>query len=44
MQAEIQRQIDAHAGTDRVVVLDFPLLAENPREALAATIVVDVDP
>ena len=27
-----------------MVVLDFPLLAENPREALAATIVVDVDP
>ena len=31
MQTEIQRQIDAHADTDRVVVLDFPLLAENPR-------------
>ena len=31
MQAEIQRQIAAHADTDRVVVLDFPLLAENPR-------------
>lgn len=44
MQAEIQRQIAAHADTDRVVVLDFPLLAENPRDGLAATIVVDVDP
>ena len=44
MQTEIQRQIAAHADTDRVVVLDFPLLAENPREGLAATIVVDVDP
>jgi dephospho-CoA kinase len=44
MQDEIQRQIDVNLGTDRVVVLDFPLLAENPREALAATIVVDVDP
>jgi dephospho-CoA kinase len=42
MQAEIQSQIDAHAGTDRVVVLDFPLLGENPRKGLAATIVVDV--
>ncbi len=44
MQVEIKRQIDAHAGTDRVVVLDFPLLAENPRDGLAATIVVDVEP
>ena len=44
MQTEIQRQIDAHSDTDRVVVLDFPLLAENSRKGLAATIVVDVDP
>jgi dephospho-CoA kinase len=42
MQAEIQRQIDAQRGTDRVVVLDFPLLGENPRKGLAATIVVDI--
>lgn len=42
MQAEIQAQIDAHVGTDRLVVLDFPLLGENPRKGLAATIVVDV--
>lgn len=44
MQDEIQRQIEAHRDTDRVVVLDFPLLAENPRPGLAATIVVDIDP
>ncbi len=42
MQDEIQRQIDEHRGTDRIVVLDFPLLGENPREGLDATIVVDV--
>lgn len=42
MQAEIQAQIDAHQDTDHVVVLDFPLLGENPRKGLAATIVVDV--
>ena len=42
MQDEIQRQIDAHRGTDRIVVLDFPLLGENPRLGLAATIVVDI--
>lgn len=42
MQAEIERQIAAHADTDHVVVLDFPLLGENPRDDIAATIVVDV--
>jgi dephospho-CoA kinase len=42
MQAEIQRQIDEHRSTDRVVVLDFPLLGENPRKGLAATIVIDI--
>ncbi len=42
MQAEIQRQIDEHRSTDRVVVLDFPLLGENPRQGLAATVVVDI--
>ncbi len=42
MQDEIQRQIDAQRDTDKVVVLDFPLLGENPREGLVATIVVDV--
>ncbi|MDJ0769145.1 MAG: dephospho-CoA kinase [Ilumatobacter sp.] len=42
MQDEIRAQIDAHADTDRIVVLDFPLLGENPRDDLAATIVVDV--
>lgn len=42
MQSEIQSQIDAHVETDRVVVLDFPLLGENPREGMAATIVVDI--
>jgi dephospho-CoA kinase len=44
MQAEIERQIHAQSATDRVVVLDFPLLLENPRQGLAATIVVDIDP
>ena len=42
MQSEIQRQIDEHRATDRVVVLDFPLLGENPRAGLVATIVVDI--
>ena len=42
MQDEITRQIGEHADTDRVVVLDFPLLGENPRDDIAATVVVDV--
>ncbi|MEO6651158.1 MAG: dephospho-CoA kinase [Ilumatobacteraceae bacterium] len=42
MKAEIERQIAVQAGTDRIVVLDFPLLGENPRDDVAATIVVDV--
>ncbi len=42
MQAEIQRQIDMNSDTDRIVVLDFPLLGENPRRGLAATVVVDI--
>ncbi|MDA2944327.1 MAG: dephospho-CoA kinase [Actinomycetota bacterium] len=44
MQSEIRRRIDAERDSDRLVVLDFPLLAENPRDDLDATIVVDVDP
>jgi dephospho-CoA kinase len=44
MQDEIRAQIEAQRGTDRIVVLDFPLLGENPRSDLAATIVVDIDP
>ena len=42
MHREIRRQIAAQADTDHVVVLDFPLLGENPRDDIAATIVVDV--
>lgn len=44
MQHEIVSQILAQAHTDRIVVLDFPLLGENPRDDIAATIVVDIDP
>ena len=39
---EMNRRVDAEVDGDRVVVLDIPLLAENPRQGLAATIVVDV--
>jgi dephospho-CoA kinase len=39
---EVTRRIDEARGTDDIVVLDFPLLAERPREGLSATVVVDV--
>ena len=42
MHDEIRRQISEHENTDHVVVLDFPLLGENPRDDIAATIVIDV--
>lgn len=42
--AEITAQMEAAATTDRVVVLDVPLLVESGRSDLAGLIVVDVDP
>lgn len=42
--AEIARRMEAAAGTDRIVVLDVPLLVESGRDDLAAVVVVDVDP
>jgi len=42
--AEMNRQVLAERETDRVVVMDIPLLTENPREGLQAVIVIDVDP
>lgn len=40
--AEMNRRILAERDTDHVVVLDIPLLTENPRDGLAGRIVVDV--
>jgi len=44
ISAEILRQIEMNMATDNVVVLDMPLLVENPREGMSGLIVVDVDP
>lgn len=38
----MKERVNAQVGTDHVVVLDIPLLAERPRQGLQATIVVDV--
>ena len=40
--AEINRRVNAMASSDKVVVLDIPLLTENPRRGLQGKIVVDV--
>jgi dephospho-CoA kinase len=40
----INRRVDSLAPTDRIVVLDIPLLTENPRGGLQGKIVVDVPP
>jgi dephospho-CoA kinase len=42
LAVEVASRIDAARGSDDIVVLDFPLLAERPREGLSATVVVDV--
>ena len=41
---EMARRIDAQRETDNIVVLDIPLLAENPRSGLSGVIVVEIDP
>ncbi|MEX0847925.1 MAG: dephospho-CoA kinase [Ilumatobacteraceae bacterium] len=40
--AEINRRVLARRGSSDVVVMDIPLLTENPRAGLQAIIVVDV--
>ena len=41
---EIAKRVDAERDTNHVVVLDLPLLSENPRTDLAGIVVVDVEP
>jgi dephospho-CoA kinase len=40
---EMSRRLDEQRRTDNVVVLDIPLLVENPRKGLSGVLVVDVD-
>ena len=42
--ATIAERLGALAGTDRIVILDVPLLVESGRDDLGALIVVDTDP
>ncbi|MEY3655699.1 MAG: dephospho-CoA kinase [Actinomycetota bacterium] len=39
---EMDRRMNEVRATDKVVILDIPLLAENPRKGLCGVIVVDV--
>ena len=39
---EMSKQLDAQRDTDNVVILDIPLLVENPREGLCGVLVVDL--
>lgn len=41
---EIDRRLTELAGTDRIVILDVPLLVESGRDGMAGMIVVDLDP
>ena len=41
---EILRQIELNMATDNVVVLDMPLLVENPRDGMSGLVIVDVEP
>jgi dephospho-CoA kinase len=40
---EMNGEVDAQRSSDNVVVLDIPLLVENPRIGLCGTLVVDLD-
>ena len=40
----MNERVERYRDTDKVVVLDIPLLVENPREGLDGILVVDLDP
>ena len=42
--AEMARMLGEHAGSDRIVIYDVPLLVESGKKGYGAVLVVDVDP
>jgi dephospho-CoA kinase len=42
VNVEMARRVREESGTDTIIVLDIPLLTENPRDGLQGKIVVDV--
>ncbi len=40
----MNERVESHRATNSVVILDIPLLVENPREGLDGVLTVDLDP
>ncbi len=40
----MNERVESYRATEKIVVLDIPLLVENPREGLDGVLVVDLDP
>lgn len=40
----MNERVDGYKNSDEIVVLDIPLLVENPRKGLSGVLVVDLDP
>lgn len=44
VRLEMNKRVESYRDTDKIVILDIPLLVENPREGLDGILVVDLDP
>lgn len=44
VRLEMNERVEGYRGTDKIVILDIPLLVENPRKGLDGILVVDLDP
>jgi len=40
----MNERVESYRATEKIVILDIPLLVENPREGLDGVLVVDLDP
>ena len=43
VREEMNLRIESHRNSDKVVILDIPLLVENPRKGLDGVLVIDLD-
>ncbi|GDX34537.1 dephospho-CoA kinase [Actinomycetes bacterium] len=43
VREEMNLRVERHRNSDKVVVLDIPLLVENPRKGLDGVLVIDLD-
>ena len=44
LRIEMNERVESYRDTDKIVILDIPLLVENPRRGLDGILVVDLDP